>query len=163
MLYHMHRDNINLHRYFDAFVTESRHASPKLRNARPISPLRGALLRVGLGASLVECPGMLLVGDAASMINPVSGEGITFALETGEMAAEHIIENMIGPRGIHHDPVENSFRKKLLDRYLHYFTLGTRSIRWGNRPTFMRPLLGVLSRNQSRREDAIRALMYLRH
>jgi geranylgeranyl reductase family protein len=163
MLYHINRDRINLHRFMETFVRETPHAAPKLEGARPISPVRGALLRVGLHGSRVECPGLILVGDAASMTNPVSGEGITYAIETGLMAAEQILDSRMGGRGFHHDPNEDSFRLKLAERYQHYFDKGTRSIKWGNRPTFMKPLLYVMSRNQRRREYMVKALMYLRH
>ena len=163
MLYHIRRDNINLHRFFEILLHDTQHVAPKLRNAKPISPLRGALLRVGLGGSKIECPGMILVGDAASMTNPVSGEGITYALETGEMAAEHILDSRMSGRGLHIDPDEDSFRAKLADRYQHYFNMGIMSIKWGNRTSFMRPLLSVVARHQKYREDLIRALMYLRH
>jgi len=37
------------------------------------------------------------------------------------------------------------------------------SIKWGNRTSFLRPMLAVVSRNKRYREDLIRALMYLRH
>ena len=163
MLYHMHRDNINLHKFFETLIHDTPHVAPKLKNAKPISPLRGALLRVGLGGSKVECPGLILVGDAASMINPVSGEGITYALETGEMAAEHILGTRMEGRGFHIDPAQDSFREKLVDRYQHYFNMGTMSIKWGNRSYFMRPMLAVVAKNRKYREDLIRALMYLRH
>jgi len=163
MLYHIQRDKINLRRFFDTLITETAHVAPKLRHARPISPLRGALLRVGLGGSKIECPGMILVGDAASMINPVSGEGITYALETGEMAAEHILESRMNGKGFHIDPAQDSFRKKLLDRYEHYFRIGMLSIKWGNRTSFLRPMLAVVSRHERYREELIRALMYMRH
>lgn len=163
MLYHIQRDNINLHRFFETLITKTTFVAPKMRNARPISPLRGALLRVGLGGSKIECPGMILVGDAASMTNPVSGEGITYALETGEMAAEHILESRMDGRGFHIDPAADSFRRKLEERYQHYFRLGMLSIKWGNRTSFMRPMLAVVSRHRRYREDLIRALMYMRH
>jgi len=106
---------------------------------------------------------MLLVGDAASMTNPVSGEGITYALETGEMAADHILSSRMDGRGLHHDPEEDSFRKKLVDRYQHYFEIGIRSIKWGNKTSFMRPMLAVVSKHRWSRENLIRALMYMRH
>lgn len=163
MLYHIKRDKINLFEFMDTLVKETPHVAPKLRDAKPISPVRGALLRVGLGGSKVECPGMILVGDAASMTNPVSGEGITYALETGEMAADHILASRMDGRGFHHDPDEDSFRRKLVERYQHYFNMGIRSIKWGNRTSFMRPMLAVVSKNRHMREDLIRALMYLRH
>jgi len=163
MLYHIQRDKINLHEFFETLIHDTEHVAPKLRNAKPISPLRGALLRVGLGGSKVECPGMILVGDAASMTNPVSGEGITYALETGAMAADHILDSRMSGRGFHIDPDEDSFRAKLVERYQHYFNHGIMSIKWGNRTSFMRPLLAVTSKNPAFRRYLVRSLMYLKH
>ena len=34
-----------------------------------------------------------------------------------------------------------------MERYEHYFRMGIRSIKWGNRSSFMRPLLAVMSRS----------------
>lgn len=113
-------DKIDLHETMQAFVSEGR-AAAKLSGAKPASPVRGALLRKGLGCSKVECPGLILVGDAASMINPLTGEGIAYALETGQMAAEHIIESRKAGSGFLHDPAKNSFGKKLKSRYGAYF------------------------------------------
>jgi len=163
MLYHMQRDKINLHKFFETLIHDTPFVAPKLKNAKPISPLRGALLRVGLGGSKVECPGMILVGDAASMTNPVSGEGITYALETGEMAAQHILDSRFGGKGFHIDPDEDSFRDKLVERYQHYFNHGILSIKWGNRTSFMRPMLAFTSRNEYFRRYLVRSLMYLKH
>ena len=33
---------------------------------------------------------MLVVGDAAGLVNPFNGEGIGYAMETGELAAEQV-------------------------------------------------------------------------
>lgn len=162
MLYHAQRDKINLHRFFDTLLHDSYHVAPKMRNARPISPLRGAILRLGLGGSKIECPGMILVGDAASMTNPVSGEGVTYALETGEMAANHILASRTSGKGFHINPAADSFRKKLLDRYQSYFRLGMLSVKYGNKNALMRPLLAAVSKRESWREYMIRALMHLK-
>ncbi|HTP64371.1 MAG TPA: geranylgeranyl reductase family protein [Geobacteraceae bacterium] len=163
MLYHAQRHKISLHRYYDTLLHHSYHVAPKMKNARPISPLRGAILRLGLGGSKVECPGMILVGDAASMTNPVSGEGITYALETGEMAAEHILDSRMSGKGFHIDPAEDSFREKLEKRYRSYFRLGTLSVKWANKNALMRPMLAAVSRRERWREHMIRVLMHLKH
>jgi flavin-dependent dehydrogenase len=34
---------------------------------------------------------VLAVGEAAGLVNPVTGEGIDYALESGKLAAEHLI------------------------------------------------------------------------
>jgi flavin-dependent dehydrogenase len=163
MLYHVRRRRIDLHGMLETFISDTRHAAPKLKNARPISTVRGSLLRVGLGGSRMECPGMILVGDAASMTNPVSGEGITYALETGELAADHILAGRTSGRGIHHDPEEDSFRQEIVDRYGHYFKIGTNCIRWLDRAWLMKPGAAFASRNRKRLDYVVRALMYMRH
>lgn len=163
MLYHVQRDRINLHHFYDRLLHDSTFVAPKMRNARPITPLKGAILRLGLGGSKIECPGMILVGDAASMTNPISGEGITYALETGEMAAEHILKSRMSGKDFHIDPEEDSFRRKLLDRYQAYFRFGTLSVKYANKQMLMRPGLALISRKRLWREQMIRALMHLRH
>ncbi len=40
-------------------------------------------------------PGLLLIGDAARVVEPFTGEGIYYALATGDLAARCIIENRI--------------------------------------------------------------------
>ena len=41
---------------------------------------------------------MLLVGDAAGAVNPFNGEGIAYAMESGEIAAELIHEALVKDR-----------------------------------------------------------------
>lgn len=51
---------------------------------------RSALLPLGGAVSGVAGPNWVLVGDAAGCVNPLTGEGIDYALETGRLAAEMI-------------------------------------------------------------------------
>jgi len=46
----------------------------------------------------VYAPGALLIGDAASLVDPFSGEGIGNALVSAEIAARHVIENKGGEK-----------------------------------------------------------------
>ena len=50
-------------------------------------------------------PGMLLIGDAAGAVNPFNGEGIAYAMETAEVAAELIDEALVKDRPGHRDDV----------------------------------------------------------
>ena len=52
-------------------------------------------LPMGLNRAPQAVPGMLLVGDAAGAVNPFNGEGIAYAMETGEMAAELVHEALV--------------------------------------------------------------------
>lgn len=56
---------------------------------------------IPFGEPRLDAAGALLVGDAAGLCNPLSGEGIRLAIESGQLAAEAIIES--GARS----PVQN--------------------------------------------------------
>jgi flavin-dependent dehydrogenase len=47
---------------------------------------------IPFGEQQLDAAGALLVGDAAGLCNPLSGEGIRLAIESGQLAAESIIE-----------------------------------------------------------------------
>ncbi len=56
-----------------------------------IEPMRGAWLRLG-GIPKSYGDSLLIVGDAAGHIDPLTGEGIQFAMEGAERAAETLVE-----------------------------------------------------------------------
>lgn len=62
---------------------------------RTVTPLaRGAVAAVQ--------PNLLLVGDAARVVEPFTGEGITYALATGALAADHLLGgDLAGYRAAH--------------------------------------------------------------
>lgn len=51
-----------------------------------------ALLPMGGAVSGIAGRNWIVVGDAAGLVNPLNGEGIDYALETGRLGAEHIFE-----------------------------------------------------------------------
>jgi len=51
---------------------------------------------MGGAVSGVAGPNWMLIGDSAGCINPLNGEGIDYALETGRLAAEQVVTS--GPR-----------------------------------------------------------------
>ena len=89
--------------YFTPPGQKPKHSSPKqalsvlldqpavaqrLAAARPDGPTRGYPLRFDFPSAQVAFPGALLVGEAAGLVNPLTGEGIDYALESAEVAAE---------------------------------------------------------------------------
>ncbi len=54
----------------------------------PPRDIASALLPMGGAVSGVAGPNWLLIGDAAACVNPLNGEGIDYALETGRMAVQ---------------------------------------------------------------------------
>jgi menaquinone-9 beta-reductase len=76
-------------RIFDAF-TQSSAVQRQLHDARLSSPIRGYPIRTDFGRSPTVIGRRLLVGEAAGLVNPLTGEGIDYALESGQIAAEFV-------------------------------------------------------------------------
>ncbi|MFC4121073.1 geranylgeranyl reductase family protein [Nonomuraea zeae] len=88
---------VRLDDLFERFVAELRATVPWFAAARQEGPPKGAPLFFGFTPDRSWSPGLVLVGDAAGMINPGTGEGISFALESGKIAAEVIAARPAGP------------------------------------------------------------------
>jgi menaquinone-9 beta-reductase len=79
-------------------------------------------------------PGMLLVGDAGGVTNPFNGEGIAYAMETGELAAELIADALARDR----PAVAHLYPVLLRERYARYYFIGQQWVRMIGHPRFMR-------------------------
>jgi flavin-dependent dehydrogenase len=62
-----------------------------LGGARQCGPLKGYPIRADFLSSPNVAQRTLLVGEAAGLVNPLTGEGIDYALESGLLAAQHIL------------------------------------------------------------------------
>jgi menaquinone-9 beta-reductase len=69
-----------------------RFAAPLVHGARQAGPLKGYPIRADFLSAPTFAGRTLLVGEAAGLVNPLTGEGIDYALETGAIAAEHILQ-----------------------------------------------------------------------
>ena len=78
----------NLKQLFDRFVHENALVGELLAGGTAEDKLRGWPLRLGTGSHSGVADGALLVGDANGFIDPLTGEGIHFALRSGQLAAE---------------------------------------------------------------------------
>lgn len=74
---------------FKQFVA-SKAVREMLAHAKQVGPLKGYPLRDDFLISPTFGDGALLVGEAAGLVNPLTGEGIDYALESGRIAAQHI-------------------------------------------------------------------------
>src|SRR3990170_784557 len=76
----------NLKDFYDRFLEEPevvRH----LEGADPEGPAKSWSLKMGMWGAKRYAQGVLAVGDAGSMIHPISGEGVGYAMESGRLAA----------------------------------------------------------------------------
>jgi geranylgeranyl reductase family protein len=87
-------------------------------------PVRGAALPMGFNRTPHYTRGLLLVGDAGGMINPFNGEGIAYAMESGEMAAEVIVQALGRPTAAQRERALHDYPRVLKDAYGGYYTIG---------------------------------------
>ncbi len=62
------------------------------RDENMTTPVRGAALPMGFNRVPHYDRGLLLVGDSGGMVNPFNGEGIAYAMESAEYAADAMAE-----------------------------------------------------------------------
>jgi geranylgeranyl reductase family protein len=81
--------SLSLAKVMRQFVANNPYARERLRLAEMVSPVQGHPLRTDLRGTRPYGQRVLVAGEAAGLVNPLSGEGIAYALESGEMAATH--------------------------------------------------------------------------
>jgi geranylgeranyl reductase family protein len=101
-------------------------------------PIRGAALPMGFNRQPHYTRGVLLVGDAGGMVNPFNGEGIAYAMESGEMAAEVIAQALARPAGPERELALSAYPRALKETYGGYYTLGRLFVSLIGNPKVMR-------------------------
>jgi geranylgeranyl reductase family protein len=100
-------------------------------------PIRGAALPMGFNRTPHYTRGLLLAGDSGGMVNPFNGEGIAYALESGEMAARVITQALARPTAAGAERVLQGYPKILKDSYGGYYTLGRVFVELIGKPSVM--------------------------
>ncbi len=101
-------------------------------------PVRGAALPMGFNRKPHYANGMLLVGDAGGMVNPFNGEGIAYAMESGEMAADIVTQALSRTTAAGHERALQGYVTALDQRYGGYYTLGRLFVKAIGHPQVMR-------------------------
>ncbi|WP_209547249.1 geranylgeranyl reductase family protein [Ruegeria sp. HKCCSP346] len=117
----------NVRTLFDQFLDALRKEYPEYSGIQLSGTTLGAPLRFDFAPERAAHSGLLLVGDAAGLISPFTGEGISFALESGVLAAQttdRCLRTGAGPW-----VAADDYALLLGDRFAGYFTLGNRASR----------------------------------
>ena len=101
-------------------------------------PVRGAALPMGFNRTPHYYRGLLLTGDAAGMVNPFNGEGIAYAMESGEILARVVAQALARPTRAETERVLRGYPEALQDAYGGYYTLGRLFVELIGRPKLMR-------------------------
>jgi geranylgeranyl reductase family protein len=100
-------------------------------------PVRGAALPMGFNRTPHYTRGVLLVGDAAGLVNPFNGEGIAYAMESGELAARSVVQAFGRPTAAGTERALQGYPMALKDAYGGYYTLGRTFVKMIGKPSFM--------------------------
>lgn len=118
---------VNVRELMERYIDALRSSDPRFAGIRPVGAWRGAPLRFDFSPERTARPGLALVGDAAGLISPFTGEGISFALESGKLVAEAIDRSLAERRN---GALElESYRRALGNRYSGYFETGRHGAR----------------------------------
>ena len=101
-------------------------------------PTRGAALPMGFNRKPHYADGVLLVGDAGGMVNPMNGEGIAYAMESGKLAAEVVAQALAEPDGLRRERVLAGYPKALDAEYGGYYTVGRIFVKAIGHPSVMK-------------------------
>ncbi|GAA0230402.1 geranylgeranyl reductase family protein [Cryptosporangium japonicum] len=101
-------------------------------------PIRGAALPMGFNRKPHYTRGLMLVGDAGGMVNPFNGEGIAYAMESGEIAAEVAVQALARSAGPSRERALRAYPTLLTERYGGYYRLGGVFVKLISNPEIMK-------------------------
>jgi geranylgeranyl reductase family protein len=122
-----------LRRWLSTFPAEE-----QLGEEYAVTPARGAGLPMALHRRPAYTRGLLLTGDAAGAVNPFNGEGISYAMETGRMAAEAATAALAVAEGPAREQVLHGYAARLRDEYGRHHRLGMGFLALLSRPEVVR-------------------------
>lgn len=83
---HRRKTGISLVDLFQQFREQHPEVRRMLENACQISEIRGGMVPFAMKKQIWSGPGFMLTGDAGSLVDPVSGNGIMYAVRSGLLA-----------------------------------------------------------------------------
>jgi geranylgeranyl reductase family protein len=103
-----------------------------------VTPVRGAGLPMALHRQPAYTRGLLLAGDSVGAVNPFNGEGISYAMETGRMAADTAVEALAAAEGPAREAVLRRYPERLAAEYGGHHRLGTAFLALMRHPELVR-------------------------
>ncbi|MDX1614659.1 MAG: hypothetical protein R3300_10150, partial [Candidatus Promineifilaceae bacterium] len=96
----------------------------RLADARTEGPVKGYPIRTDFGRNRCIGERLLLVGEAAGLVNPLTGEGIDYALESARLAAEHLFDSFAA--GSFSSIALSAYERALYQKYASLFAFSRR-------------------------------------
>ncbi|MFB9071853.1 geranylgeranyl reductase family protein [Citricoccus parietis] len=107
------------------------------------SRILGAALPMGFNRTPQHVPGMLLVGDAAGMVSPFNGEGISFAMEAARIAADLTVTALKRPTAAGREAELARYPVLTQETWGGHFALGSRFAELIGHPAVLKAALAT--------------------
>lgn len=151
LVYPPRREPASAKRTLDGFLDSPAVAS-MLGAARRTRKPEGYPLRADFETASTGARSMLFVGEAAGLVNPMTGEGVDYALESGRIAAE-LLEARLKDRSLP-QPAVAEYDALLRERYQRLFRFSRRVRDFSLRPALLDKLVSL-----GRRRSDLAALL----
>ena len=125
----------NLRVLLARFIENFAPARELMRLGGRRSVLHGAPLRTGLAGSRLARAGLVVIGEAAGLTYPISGEGIGKAIESGMLAADTIRDGLATGRDA--EAIADDFAAALQLKFLRRFQAYAGAQRWVEHPRLL--------------------------
>jgi geranylgeranyl reductase family protein len=99
-----------------------------------LEPFMSGRLQLGWTVARPYGDGFVLIGDAAGLVNPFTGEGIAYAMETGKLAAGFVAEALASGE----TTFLTGYQEALLETYGAYYRLGVTFLKMIRNPKLFR-------------------------
>ena len=90
-----------------------------LRNAHQVGSIKGYPLRTDFSSSLSGTGRIFVTGEAAGLVNPITGEGIDYALESAQLTARAILSEL--DNGLDPTKIQKNYRIALRRKFQNLF------------------------------------------
>ena len=114
--YRLKEQQVDLRQFLTRFLTEQREKGSRLANSQEDGIVKGHPLRTQLGKTQMHAKNLFVIGDAAGLVNPLSGEGIGPGMESGEIAAKHALSILAS--GEFSETRFAAYSREILDTFL---------------------------------------------
>jgi geranylgeranyl reductase family protein len=109
------RHTTRLDSLFSEFIERLALTDHRFTKATPMGPIEGGPLSTSMLDPWDLPPGVLRIGDAAGLVNPFTGEGIAYAIESGELAGQSVANALRASNA--RSPSSSEYARTLVTRH----------------------------------------------
>lgn len=152
------KKKINMNKCFEGLLS-SEPLKSRLSGGKQSEPFKGYILPMGGDRRDISGKRFLLAGDAASLVDPSTGEGVGNAIRSGRVAAEHILHCVKADE--FSSAFNKAYDKEIYRRMMTEFRFHSRMRNLFNYPWLVNFTIGSAARHKKMEASLQKALLNL--